>query len=48
MLFGRSLFRAVLYTDSHTLPLGLYGRIDVFVHLRPISIEFGSEGDHSS
>ena len=48
MLFGRSLFRAVLCTDSHTLPLGLYGRIAVFLHLRPISIEFGSEGGHNS
>jgi len=48
MLFGRSLFRAVLCTDSHTLRLGLYGRVDVFVHLRPISVEFGTDGGHSS
>jgi len=48
MLFGRPLLRAVLCTDSRTLPLGLYWRIDVFLHLRPISVEFGREGGHSS
>jgi len=47
MLFGRSIFRAGLCTDSHTLSLGLYGRRDVFVHLRPNTIEFGRNGGHS-